>query len=99
MPAKPVPLSRSGSPIEVSFEFFPPSDDAMGRQLWDAVRRLAPLQPKFVSVTYGADESFKTTGPTILNKATAPIGHTSATVNASTKTSSIDQRPMNSTMR
>jgi len=41
----------------VSFEFFPPSDDAMGRQLWEAVRRLAPLQPKFVSVTYGADGS------------------------------------------
>jgi methylenetetrahydrofolate reductase (NADPH) len=41
----------------VSFEFFPPSDDAMGRQLWDAVGRLAPLEPKFVSVTYGADGS------------------------------------------
>jgi methylenetetrahydrofolate reductase (NADPH) len=43
--------------VAVSFEFFPPSDDAMGRQLWDAVGRLAPLQPKFVSVTYGADGS------------------------------------------
>jgi methylenetetrahydrofolate reductase (NADPH) len=43
--------------VAVSFEFFPPNDDAMGRQLWDAVRRLAPLQPKFVSVTYGADGS------------------------------------------
>ena len=41
----------------VSFEFFPPGDDAMGRQLWDAVRRLAPLRPNFVSVTYGADGS------------------------------------------
>lgn len=41
----------------VSFEFFPPGDDAMGRQLWDAVGRLAPLEPKFVSVTYGADGS------------------------------------------
>lgn len=43
--------------VAVSFEFFPPSDDAMGRQLWEAVSRLAPLQPKFVSVTYGADGS------------------------------------------
>lgn len=43
--------------VAVSFEFFPPSDDAMGRQLWDAVQRLAPLRPKFVSVTYGADGS------------------------------------------
>ena len=41
----------------VSFEFFPPGDDAMGRQLWDSVQRLAPLRPKFVSVTYGADGS------------------------------------------
>jgi methylenetetrahydrofolate reductase (NADPH) len=43
--------------VAVSFEFFPPSDDAMTRQLWDAVGRLAPLRPKFVSVTYGADGS------------------------------------------
>jgi methylenetetrahydrofolate reductase (NADPH) len=45
------------SNLSVSFEFFPPGDDTMGRQLWDAVSRLAPLQPKFVSVTYGADGS------------------------------------------
>jgi methylenetetrahydrofolate reductase (NADPH) len=45
------------SPVAVSFEFFPPNDDAMGKQLWEAVSRLAPLQPKFVSVTYGADGS------------------------------------------
>ena len=44
----------------VSFEFFPPGDDAMGLQLWSAVRRLAPLQPEFVSVTYGADGSTRT---------------------------------------
>ena len=44
----------------VSFEFFPPGDDATARQLWDAVRRLAPLQPDFVSVTYGADGSTRT---------------------------------------
>jgi methylenetetrahydrofolate reductase (NADPH) len=44
----------------VSFEFFPPGDDATARQLWEAVRRLAPLQPDFVSVTYGADGSTRT---------------------------------------
>jgi methylenetetrahydrofolate reductase (NADPH) len=44
-------------PVQVSFEFFPPSDEPMGRQLWESVQRLAPLQPKFVSVTYGADGS------------------------------------------
>jgi methylenetetrahydrofolate reductase (NADPH) len=43
--------------VDVSFEFFPPSDESMGRQLWACVERLAPLQPKFVSVTYGADGS------------------------------------------
>ena len=48
------------SQVEVSFEFFPPNDDAMGKQLWEAVSRLAPLQPKFVSVTYGADGSTRT---------------------------------------
>jgi methylenetetrahydrofolate reductase (NADPH) len=44
-------------PVAVSFEFFPPSDEPMGRQLWESVLRLAPLQPNFVSVTYGADGS------------------------------------------
>lgn len=37
-----------------SFEFFPPKDDAMERQLEKAVHELAPLRPSFVSVTYGA---------------------------------------------
>lgn len=43
--------------LAVSFEFFPPNDDAMAEQLWTAVQRLAPLRPDFVSVTYGADGS------------------------------------------
>jgi methylenetetrahydrofolate reductase (NADPH) len=41
----------------VSFEFFPPGDEAMAQQLWQSVQRLAPLGPSFVSVTYGADGS------------------------------------------
>jgi methylenetetrahydrofolate reductase (NADPH) len=48
------------NPVTVSFEFFPPSDEPMGQQLWESVQRLAPLQPKFVSVTYGADGSTRT---------------------------------------
>jgi methylenetetrahydrofolate reductase (NADPH) len=44
----------------VSFEFFPPGDAAMAAQLWQSVLRLAPLQPNFVSVTYGADGSTRT---------------------------------------
>jgi len=37
-----------------SFEFFPPRDDAGEAVLWEAIRRLEPLNPTFVSVTYGA---------------------------------------------
>ncbi len=44
-------------PPAVSFEFFPPGDAAMEMTLWRSIKRLAPLQPRFVSVTYGADGS------------------------------------------
>jgi methylenetetrahydrofolate reductase (NADPH) len=47
----------AGVPISVSFEFFPPADAAMEATLWKSVERLAPLRPRFVSVTYGADGS------------------------------------------
>ena len=50
--------AAAGSPpIQVSFEFFPPADGAMEATLWQSVQRLAPLAPRFVSVTYGADGS------------------------------------------
>jgi methylenetetrahydrofolate reductase (NADPH) len=43
--------------ISVSFEFFPPKTDEMERTLWESIERLGPLQPNFVSVTYGAGGS------------------------------------------
>ena len=43
--------------IEVSFEFFPPRTDAMAETLWRSIETLAPLHPRFVSVTYGAGGS------------------------------------------
>jgi methylenetetrahydrofolate reductase (NADPH) len=56
--ASKTPPSRAArAPVRVSFEFFPPADEAMERTLWDSLQRLAPLGPRFVSVTYGADGS------------------------------------------
>ncbi len=47
-------LAAIGAPLEVSFEFFPPKTPEMEAALWRAVERLAPIRPRFVSVTYGA---------------------------------------------
>ena len=48
--------ARGGSerPPMLSFEFFPPKNEALESQLWTCIRRLEPLAPRFVSVTYGA---------------------------------------------
>lgn len=50
-------LAARTGPCAVSFEFFPPRTPEMEAQLWAAIRRLAPLHPHFVSVTYGAGGS------------------------------------------
>ena len=43
--------------IQASFEFFPPKTEKMAETLWSSIQTLAPLHPRFVSVTYGAGGS------------------------------------------
>lgn len=51
-----VKISEPAS-FQVSFEFFPPKSAAMEKDLWACIKKLEPLEPEFVSVTYGAGGS------------------------------------------
>lgn len=55
---EPAPLfAQAKGDIAVSFEFFPPKTEKMAEVLWSSLETLAPLRPRFVSVTYGAGGS------------------------------------------
>ena len=53
-----IPEALAGAAPSISFEFFPPKDDAGEAVLWEAIRRLEKTHPTFVSVTYGAGGSY-----------------------------------------
>jgi len=65
-------------PVAVSFEFFPPRTPQMEANLWQAVQRLAPLKPRFVSVTYGADGSTRDRTHAIVTRIATQTGLTAA---------------------
>ena len=72
-------LLRSGR-RSFSFEFFPPKDDDGERVLWQSISELEPLQPTFVSVTYGAggatrDRTVAITGRIARETSLLPMAH------------------------
>jgi methylenetetrahydrofolate reductase (NADPH) len=72
------PLTPIKSALSVSFEFFPPKTPAMEETLWRSIERLAPIGPRFVSVTYGAGGSTRERTHATLKRALAETSLTPA---------------------
>lgn len=73
--------------VRVSFEFFPPKTEAMEATLWESIKALEPLGPRFVSVTYGAggstrDRTHSTVARMVRETGMTPAAHLTC-VNAS----------------
>jgi len=71
-------VGGSGGGIRVSFEFFPPKTAEMETKLWQAVKRLEPLAPRFVSVTYGAGGSTRRNTIDVVSRLQHELGLTAA---------------------
>ena len=78
------PIARAGARSErdtrISFEFFPPKTDEAEEALWQAIRKLEPMHPAFVSVTYGAggstrERTHRTVRRLIEETTVAPAAH------------------------
>src|SRR5579883_2222239 len=84
------PVARAGTrehKLNVSFEFSPPKTPEAEDALWKAIRRLEPLNPEFISVTYGAggstrDRTHRTVERVLKETSLIPAAHLTC-VNAS----------------
>jgi methylenetetrahydrofolate reductase (NADPH) len=73
-----IPAATPKPPVQVSFEFFPPKTPEMEATLWQAIQKLSPLRPRFVSVTYGADGSTRDRTHRIVSRIASETGLVSA---------------------